>query len=65
MGLSGRWTSAVTRERLAAIPGIEPPTLWQWLYYERNLLAAIILVGLCIYSVWISPVVRPTVHQAT
>jgi len=59
------WTSAVTRERLAAIPGIEPPTLWQWLYYERNLLAAVILVGLCIYAVWISPVVQPAAQQPT
>jgi hypothetical protein len=65
MDLSGRWISAVTRERLAAIPGAEPPTVWQWLYYERNLLAAIVLVGLCIYAVWLSPVVKPYAPGAT
>jgi hypothetical protein len=54
------WITAVTRARLAAIPGVQPPTLGQWLYYERNLVAAVILVGLCIYAVWISPVVQPS-----
>jgi hypothetical protein len=54
------WTSAVTRQRLAAISGVEPPTIGQWFYYERHLLAAIVLVGLCNYAVWISPVVQPS-----
>ncbi len=65
LGMSSRWTNAVTRQRLAAIPGVQPPTWWQWLYYERNLLAAVVLVGLCIYAVWLSPVVHPTAHKAT
>lgn len=59
------WTNAITRQRLASLPGVEPPTVWQWLYYERNLLAAVVLVGLCIYAVWISPVVQPAVQQPT
>ncbi len=58
-GSTREWTSVVTRGRLAALPDLKPPTLWQWLYYERNLLAAIVLVGLCIYAVRLSPVVNP------
>src|SRR5690606_14267200 len=33
------WTNAVTRQRLAALAGARPPTVWQWLYYERSSLA--------------------------
>lgn len=50
--------AAVTLARLNAIPGVRPPSWLDYLYYERSLLAAIVLVGLCAYAVYISP--KPT-----
>jgi hypothetical protein len=55
LGLPGRWTSAVTRNRLNDLPGAQRPTWWQMLYYERNMLAALVLVGLCIFAAASSP----------
>ena len=53
--LSGRrspqkWIAAVSLDRLKQLPGVSQPTWLEAIYYERSLLAAIVLVGLCIYA---------------
>ena len=45
-----KWMAAVTLDRLNSLPGVAQPTLLQAMYYERSLLAAAVLVGLCIYA---------------
>jgi hypothetical protein len=52
---SQRWTAAVALERLDRLPGISRPSWFESLYYERNFLAGMILIGLCIYATAISP----------
>lgn len=50
-----KWVAAATRERLNHLPGVTPPTWLEFLYYERSLLAAVVLVGLCFYATLSSP----------
>ena len=58
-----KWMAAVTLDRLNRLPGVTQPTWLETMYYERSLLAAVVLVGLCIYATLSSPkprVVKPT-----
>ncbi len=57
--LDQQWIAAATLARLNAIPTARFPTLFDYLYYERTILAAIALVGLCLYATFSSPVPRP------
>jgi len=50
-----KWIAAVTRDRLNRLPGLRQPTWLEVLYYERSLIAAAVLVGLCIYATLSSP----------
>jgi hypothetical protein len=50
--------AAVTRDRLNHLPGVARLTWLEVLYYERSLIAALALIGLCLYATLISP--RPT-----
>lgn len=50
-----KWIAAVTLERLNRLPGIPQPSWFEILYYERSFLAAVVLIGLCIYATVISP----------
>ncbi len=50
-----KWVAAAIRERLNHLPGVTPPTWLEFLYYERCLLAAAVLVGLCFYATISSP----------
>jgi hypothetical protein len=44
------WIAAVTRDRFNALPGL-PSTPWYLrFYYERSLVAAVVLVALCLYA---------------
>ncbi|WP_339730483.1 hypothetical protein [uncultured Gimesia sp.] len=52
---SDKWIAAVTLDRLNNLPGVAQPTLFEWLYYERSLLAAMLLVVLCVYATLSSP----------
>ena len=49
------WMAAVTLDRLNGLPGVSQPTWLETIYYERSLLAAMVLVGLCIYATLSSP----------
>jgi hypothetical protein len=53
-----RWIAAVSRDRLQRLPGVTPPGWLEILYYERSLLAAVALVGLCLCATFASP--RPS-----
>lgn len=55
-----KWMAAVTRERLNHLPGVTPPTWLEFLCYERTLLAATVLVGLCFYATLCSPTLKVT-----
>ncbi len=50
-----KWMAAVTLDRLNRLPGVTHPTWLEAMYYERSLLAAAVLVGLCIYATLSSP----------
>jgi hypothetical protein len=50
-----RWIAAVTRDRLNHLPGVRQPTWLEVVYHERSLIAAAVLVGLCIYATLCSP----------
>lgn len=50
-----KWTAAVTLRRLNNLPGVTQPTWLEWMYYERSLLTAILLVALCLYATLSSP----------
>jgi hypothetical protein len=52
---SEKWIAAATLDRLNHIPGVTRPTWLDYLYYERSLLAAAVLVGLCFYATLSSP----------
>jgi hypothetical protein len=58
-----KWMAAVTLDRLNRLPGVTHPTWLEAMYYERSLLAAVVLVGLCIYATLSSP--KPRVVNAT
>jgi len=53
-----KWVAAATLDRLNHLPGVTRPTWLEMLYYERTLLAAAVLVGLCIYATLSSPKLR-------
>jgi hypothetical protein len=53
-----RFMAAVTLDRLNGLPGVTDPTWLKTLYHERSFLAAVVLVGLCIYAVLASPMPR-------
>jgi hypothetical protein len=50
-----KWLKAVTRDRVERLPGLTPPSWLEICYYEQSLLAAIVLVGLCLYATIASP----------
>jgi len=50
-----KWAAAATLDRLNHLSGVKKPGLLEILYYERSLLAACVLVGLCVYATAISP----------
>ena len=50
-----KWIAAAALDRLNHLPGATRPTWLEVLYYERTLLAAVVLVGLCLYATFISP----------
>jgi hypothetical protein len=50
-----KWIAAVTLDRLNRLPGVTHPTWLEIIYYERSLIAAAVLVGLCIYATLASP----------
>lgn len=51
-----KWIAAVTLNRLNALPDATHPTWLEILYYERSLIAAMVLVVLCLYATLSSPV---------
>lgn len=55
LGGSDKWIVAVARQRLAHLPGVAPPTWLETLYHERSFLAALVLVGLCLYATLAAP----------
>lgn len=55
-----KWIAAVSLDRLNQLPGVTQPTWLETLYYERSLLAAATLVGLCIYATAAFPATRAT-----
>jgi hypothetical protein len=50
-----KWMAAATLNRLNNLPGAKPITWLEAIYYERMLLAAVVLVCLCIYATWSAP----------
>ena len=50
-----KWIAASLLERLDHVPGITRPTWMEWLYFERTLLAAVLLVGLSLFATLIQP----------
>ena len=56
-----QWIAAVTLDRLNQLPGVTQPGWLKSVYYERSLLAAVILVGLSIYATLVSPLPGPRV----
>ena len=52
---SDKWIAAATRERLKRLPGATQPYWLEMLFYERTLVAALVLVGLCFYATFSSP----------
>lgn len=42
--------AAVTLDRLNRLPGVTFPTWLDYVYYERSLIMAVLLVGLCLYA---------------
>jgi hypothetical protein len=53
-----KWMAAVTLDRLNRLPGVTHPTWLETLYFERSLLAAVVLAGLCIFATLSSPMPR-------
>lgn len=56
-----KWVAAVSLDRLNRLPGARQPSWPQVLYHERSLLAAMVLVGLCVYATLTSP--RPKAEE--
>jgi hypothetical protein len=56
--MNEKWIAAATLDRLNRLPGVTQPSWLEFLYYERSLLAAAVLVGLCIYATISSPKVK-------
>ena len=55
-----RWIAAVTLDRLNRLPDATRPNWVDYCYYERSLMAAVVLVGLCIYATLLSPMPKAT-----
>jgi hypothetical protein len=53
-----KFIAAATLARLDSLPGAAPPTWLDYVYYERSLIMALLLVGLCIYATLSSPVAK-------
>ncbi|MGO9468128.1 MAG: hypothetical protein ACLQVF_28680 [Isosphaeraceae bacterium] len=53
-----KFMAAVTLDRLNRLPDVTGPTWLETMYYERSLLAAVVLIGLCIYAALSSPMPR-------
>jgi hypothetical protein len=53
-----KWTNAVTLDRLNRLPDAPQPTWIEDLYYERTLIAAFVLVGLCLFATLSSPMLK-------
>ena len=53
--LDDKWIAAVSLNRLNRLPGVTQPTWSEWLYYERSLIAAMVLVAFCVYATASSP----------
>jgi hypothetical protein len=49
------YLAAATLARLNALPGVASPTWLDYVYCERSLIMALLLVGLCIYATLSSP----------
>jgi hypothetical protein len=47
--------AAVTLDRLNRLPGVARLSWYEAMYYERSFLAAVVLIGLCVYATAISP----------
>jgi len=54
-----KWMAPVTLDRFTRLPGVTRPSWFRILYYERSLLAALVLVALCIYATVSSPASSP------
>ncbi len=53
-----KWVAAVTLDRLNHLPDSMPPNWIDYLCYERTMIAAAVLVGLCIFATLSSPIPR-------
>jgi hypothetical protein len=58
-----KWIAAVSLDRLDRLPGARRPTWPEFLYHERSLIAAMVLVGLCLYATLSSPNRRPSTEE--
>ena len=52
------YMAAAALARLNSLPGVSPPTWLDYVYYERSLIMAALLVALCIYATLSSPLPR-------
>ena len=50
-----KWMAPVTLNRLNSLPGIPSQDWFRILYHERGLLAALMLVAMCLYAVYVAP----------
>jgi hypothetical protein len=50
-----KWINAVTLDRLNHMPNVTHPTWLEVAYYERSLIMAVLLVALCFYATFSSP----------
>jgi len=63
-GTEDKWITAVTLDRLNRLPGVTHPTWLEIVYYERSLIMAALLVALCIYATFSSPLPRRSLSAA-
>jgi len=54
--MDDKYVAAITLDRLNKVPGVSFPTLLDYVYYERSLMMAALLVALCLYATISSPV---------
>ncbi len=53
--IDDKWITATARHRLDQLPGARQPTWTEIIIAERSLVAAVVLVGLCLYATLASP----------
>ena len=53
-----KYVAAVTLDRLNHLPGVSSPTWLDYMYYERSLIMAALLVALCLHATMSSPAPR-------